>query len=485
VRYEDPNGPAPSRGATTRRIRGVLVAVILSLICVIGHAQAPEDARDILKRARQTVMNTVGSLPRYVCTETIDRARYEPDASRYLPGKSTRVHSCDTLSAEAKGAAWRRQLSSTDRLRLDVAVAHDQPGLDSEMYSWAGEERFGDQDLFEMVHDGAISTGSFSSMLASIFGGQAASFSYNGDATTFGGRLLSEFGFRVPLERSRYLYVLGDSQERQVRIEYDGSIFVDPETSDLVRLVVRASHLPEESSTCEITQMLDYSRVNLHGSDFLLPAEARITALHADGSQAENVIHYSACHEFLGESSIRYERVPEPASPGPGQAVSSPAFELPAGVPFKIVFTQSIDLTDAAAGDPIRAKLRTPIRGRSSRILVPEGAGVTARIVNIRHFYGPVRSEPSESRKGNAQRPVWVIKMRLEMVEVGGRGYPLRARSDAGVNRFTKSSGGVPKRVEIGGIDRLEDADDGVFEFFDPKQAIVNGLESSWVTMRP
>jgi len=51
--------------------------------------------------------------------------------------------------------------------------------------------------------------------------------------------------------------------------------------------------LPEESSTCEITQTLNYGWTKLHGVNFLLPTLARIIAVHTDGSEAENVIHDS------------------------------------------------------------------------------------------------------------------------------------------------------------------------------------------------
>jgi hypothetical protein len=91
------------------------------------------------------VMGTVEGLPKYVCTQTIDRARYEPDG-RYVPDSGThRMHSCDSLAAKVHSAAWKRQLSSLDRLRLDVAVTHNRLGLDTEMYSWAGEEHFSDR----------------------------------------------------------------------------------------------------------------------------------------------------------------------------------------------------------------------------------------------------------------------------------------------------------------------------------------------------
>ena len=144
--------------------------------------------------------------------------------------------SCDILAAKVNRVTWKRQLASSDRLRLDVAVTRSRPALDSEMYSWAGEEHFGDRDLFEMVRDGAVSTGSFSSMLASVFGGEDATLSYNGDITSVG-RLLSGFGFGVRLERSHYSYILGSGDRRNVTLDYGGTFLADPTNSDLVRLV--------------------------------------------------------------------------------------------------------------------------------------------------------------------------------------------------------------------------------------------------------
>ncbi len=80
-----------------------------------------------------------------------------------------------------------------------------------EMYSWVGESRFDNRDLLDLVNDGAISSGSFGSYLKALFRTDAASFTYNGDLTR-DGRTFYEFGFRVPREKSRYLYGKGENQ---------------------------------------------------------------------------------------------------------------------------------------------------------------------------------------------------------------------------------------------------------------------------------
>ena len=55
-------------------------------------------------------------------------------------------------------------MTTSDRLRLDVAMA-----AAVEMYSWVGEKRFNDRDLLDIVHEGAISNGSFAAFLTANF----------------------------------------------------------------------------------------------------------------------------------------------------------------------------------------------------------------------------------------------------------------------------------------------------------------------------
>jgi hypothetical protein len=473
----------------------------------IGHAQNQDDPRDLLLHARENVLQTIQRLPKYLCTQTVDRSRYQPP-NREERTNAPKIPSCDDTMAEAKRTNRTRRLFSSDRLRFDVAVNTSAPGEVGEMYSWAGEDRFGDHDLFEFVHDGSISTGSFSSMLASIFGSNAARFSYNGDSVV-DGRPFSEYGFRIAQEKSRYTYVFGNGSSKQATMAYDGTILVDSLTSDLVRLVIRSDQLPTETGACELTQTLDYARVRLHDADFLLPKEARVSVVHTDGSEAENRIQYSACREFRSKSVIRF-----PASDGAAQSEASDYGEqvspllLPPGLPFKVVFTDSINTATAAAGDPIRGKLKSAIRDGSSNVLIPEGTSVMGRITSIRRYYAQANPDLSEGRDEKSDRswvtiitgpqastaesrntrqsqPPLVIEIRLESVEIDGAAHPLHAAFTSGLRRFAKSKGKLPQRVEIGSLDPTRDPNAGSFELWEtsPTYVVKSGLESNWVTL--
>jgi hypothetical protein len=306
----------------------------LRFLLALGIAaaiNAQQDPMDLLRRVQAKVSDSIDRLPRYMCTETVDRAKYQADG--------VRGSACD------EGVKRKLHLMTSDRLRLDVAMA-----AADEMYSWVGESRFNDRDLFQIVREGAISTGSFAAFLTAIFRTEDASFTYNGD-TTKDGRTLSEFGFQVPYEKSHYYF--GEGIHR-VTTAWDGTFLVDPNTASLVRLDVSTSQLPPETGACYATTGLDYGQVRLKGIDFLLPSASVLKILNVSGGQSENRTTFSNCHEFLGESKIVYDDPPD-APIGDAGAPAPRTGTSPAGLHFRVALTQGLDTATWAAGDSIKA----------------------------------------------------------------------------------------------------------------------------------
>ena len=440
----------------------IQLALLLSISLTVS---GQDDPQDLLSRVTHKVMDTVHRLPKYVCTLTIDRAEYQSEGLLL-------THSCDSREADKKAGRLKGHLLTSDRLRLDVAVgtSHEIFGTTNEMYSWVGDNRFDNRGLFNLVRQGAISTGTFSSLLVSIFGEDRASFGYDGDITV-DGRSLAEFRFQIPLEKSNYLYLFGNNRRQSVRAGAEGTFLVDVKTFDLVRLTVRHT-LPPKADACETSQTLDYGRVSLGGSDFLLATEGRLNILSLN-DEKENHLVYSACHEFIGQSTLTFDPPLERS-----RAVSDssdsvvPVSALPPDLPFKLTFTEPIDTAVVAAGDPIRARLATAIRARS-KVLVPEGTIVSARIVKAEHLYGPNQS--------------FVMAVHLESVVTGGTSQPLKARRDYGAPRFGKDDSRFTQRVYLGPLNATQDRDVAVFEFRDAAQdyVIKSGLVSNWLTLAP
>ncbi len=436
------------------------LALILSMSLGL-HAQ--DNSEDLLMRVSQKILDSVNRLPRFVCTLTVDRAQYLTIGARP-------IRTCDDFEGGKKGGNVKDRLLASDRLRLDVAIgtSHERFATSNEMYSWVGDNRFDNRGLFDLVRQGAISSGSFSTLLVSIFGEDRASFSYHGGLTV-DGRMLAEFGFRIPLEKSNYLYLF-DNNRRSVRTPMEGTFLVDPKTFDLVRLTIHRT-LPPEADACETTQTLDYGRVRLGDNDLLLVTEGRLDILSI-ADEMQNHLTYSACHEFVGQSTLTFEPSSERSpSDSDVSAAAIPGLALPPGLPFTLAFVDSIDTAVAAAGDPIRAKLTTAIQLGSSEVLVPKGAIVACRITKAQRVYGQNKS--------------FVLAVKLESIVIGGKSQPLRAAPDSGLRSFPKGAGRLRQRLNLGAL--TEDRDIGVFDFpsTSPKYVIKSGLASKWLTLAP
>ncbi len=298
-----------------------------------------------------------------------------------------------------------------------------------------------------------------------FFRREDASFTYNGD-TTLEGRAVSEFGFKVPYEKSHYYY--GEGPQRVISA-YDGTFFVDPKTANLVQLSVRTSQLPKETAACYASTKLDYTQLHLNDADFLLPRVSVLSILHVDGSESENRSVFSNCHEFRGESTLSFDPPPKEEHPKTGSAAPGPA--IPKGLPFRVAITQEIDSATAAAGDMVTAKLISSIQD-GSRVLVPAGSAVTARIVRIREFY----KSPSHV----------ALEIKLESVMIGGISMRLNARPDIAAKFEKKKDGTLLRRVELGTLRGLEDRSGAfVFRNIALPYIVGTGLESMWLTADP
>jgi hypothetical protein len=406
---------------------------------------------DLLRVVRTKIADSLDRLPRYMCTETVDRSMFASDV------QDSGGDACDERPGRRS-----THLTSSDRLRLDVAMASAV-----EMYSWVGESRFSDRDLLDIVHEGAISTGSFAAFLIGIFRTEDATFTYSGE-TTEDGRTVAEFGFRVPYEMSHYTY--GDGKHRMLT-GYDGKFLVDSKSGDLVRLDIRTNRLPPETAACYASTTLDYGRVRIKNFDFLIPTAARLRILKTDGAEADNRMVFSSCHEFLGESTITFDAPPSVTAADAHHGQGSRALSIPPGLPFRVALTQGIDAARAAAGDPIQAKLIAPIED-GSKVLIPAGAAIAARIVRIRQYYGRASAV--------------AIDVKLETVDVGGVAMPLTAMLDRGRGFRKAKKGTMQQRVELGTLHGLEDrAAAFVFRDVPAHYLIASGLESKWVTASP
>lgn len=138
------------------------MAVSFGLATLCWGYQQPDPMQQLIQ-VRQKISESMNRIPRYLCTETVERSMVE------LPLRTGRNLSCPEIVAAFKKNPKHLEVLSADRLRLDVAVLGER-----EAYSWVGEGRFGDQALGTLVKSGLTANGSFGSFLKEIFVSDAA-----------------------------------------------------------------------------------------------------------------------------------------------------------------------------------------------------------------------------------------------------------------------------------------------------------------------
>jgi hypothetical protein len=383
------------------------VRLRLFLFCILAaRLVAQEDPSAVLQRVREKVGQTLDRLPRYMCTQVTER-------SQSVANKDTPTYTCDALNALRQKQPFRMALESVDRIRLDVAVG----GASGEMYSWAGDNRFSQARLSDLVAHGTTQSGTYYSFLKMIFRSDSAAIAYRGTVDE-DHRSLLEFAFDVRRETSHWVLVYRNHEDDAKVLPYRGTFLADPTTGDLVRLEVHGIDFPKSLYECEISNSFHFERTRVPGGDLLLPVESRLKMVDVSGREFENNTVYLGCHEFLGQSTIRFGPPGDPlpagrtevAEPTPVIGVATPS--LPAGLEFAVGFTQDLDLETAAGGDRLPARLACDLKDSSSTVLAHRGTAVTARLVGLTHgtLYLTVR-----------------VSIRLETLEADGVSIPLPA----------------------------------------------------------
>jgi hypothetical protein len=429
--------------------------LLLLLLIFSGQLKSQQnldgDVTAILNNTRKKIMAAIAALPKYMCTETIDRYAY-------LPKDESASFRCAELEDGESSNVDRRQ-SRHDKLRLDVAVSGD-----NEMYSWAGEERFSDRSLHALVRTGSTSTGTFASFLGHIFGTTSATFTYNGDVDA-SGHVVAEFGFQVPEEKSTYS--VGNERAHSI-VGYRGTFWVDPDSFDLMRLSITADHLPEQLHACKTNTTLQYDHIQMNHADYLIPKDVLWNVVNLDGSESTSRTVFSGCHEFRGESTLRFD------APNAGQTTASKStIVVPPDTKFSMLLLDPISTATAAAGDSFRAKLATDIRTKSGGLVIPKGTIVTGRVVRL------------ERECGNKFQ-TWTLGLKTEAIQANGVLQPFHARLGLAITRHKKVANGGAGRQNLGTFDEIPDEDSGVgflyFEHATDPYVIRAGLRIEGIT---
>jgi hypothetical protein len=204
-----------------------------------------------------------------------------------------------------RGSTW----THVDTVEFEVAYVDRK-----ELFSRPGEVKFGEKTIGEMA-PGTISDGVLGSQVDMMFASDGTEFRYVGTAKKDGHKTY-RFDLRVPQEKSGFLV---RHNSKQAIVPFEGSVWVDAETLDLVRVDLKVNRIPSHVGVRSIEKSMHFQMMHIAGADFLLPRNAQLSATDDEGNYSLNTISLDRSREFSGESSIQY------GAPGTGDGFQGTA----------------------------------------------------------------------------------------------------------------------------------------------------------------
>ena len=259
----------------------LLAAAVVSF-SVVFAADAPgvDDSGAILQKIRDKVAEHLSRLPNYTCHEKVDRLIRPMNSSGGLH----------------------------DQVVLEVAFVGRQ-----ELFARQGESTFQEPSISKVVPYGTIGSGAFGAHIDSVFSGDTASFDYAG-TTKKDGHKTVRYDFQVPLEKSRFVV---KHNTVQGVVPYQGSLWADLDSFELVRLEIKADHIPPLIGVRIVKEVLRYSPVRIRDSDVLLPLHSELEVSDSSGTFSMNDVTLQQCREYTGESTITFGSPLDKPSPTP------------------------------------------------------------------------------------------------------------------------------------------------------------------------
>jgi len=325
---------------------------------------------ELLARIRQQAAKNLTRLPNFTCLETIERSRRQAPARRY-------------------------QL--VDIARVEVALVQSK-----ELFAWPGSGRFDDRDLRELIPGGASGNGSFALHARAVFLGRHTTFEALGEVD-FQGRRALRFAYTVPQPFSGFTIRNGNNA---AVVGYVGEFLAAKDTLDLLRLTVRGTDLPVTLAIQDHQEALEYQRVKIGESDYLLPRSSDMSLTDAEGLESRNRTAFTNCRQYGAESVISFD-VPEEDAAATAVKPAQARGPVESGLEIEIGVKTKLELGKTAVGDVVSATVTRDVK-RDKQVLIPKNATVKGRVI---HF-----ERAGEMRVGN--KTLEVIYVAFDFTEI-------------------------------------------------------------------
>ncbi len=315
-------------------VRGL--ALLCATLTCVAQSDVPPAVLQ-LSRIKQQMADHLSHIANLTCLQTISRSRGDRTG----------------------------RMMKNDTLRLEVALVDGK-----ELFSRLGADKFEDRGIGEFGAGGAIESGLFASLAHCVFMQKWPTYRYSGEEVLRSRRAV-RYNYEVPLLGSGYEMRIGG---QQAVVGFSGSFWADAETLEVMRLVVNADDIPVRLKIVKAAQSIDYGRVRLNETDFLLPQRAEMDLEELSGGESRNHTEFSHWLQYVGESTLVFD---DPISKG-GSANQS-KLQLPSGMILSTRLETEISSDRALVGDRITATVEQDARWKQ-KVIVPAGATLEGRI---------------------------------------------------------------------------------------------------------
>jgi hypothetical protein len=160
--------------------------------------------------------------------------------------------------------------------------------------------------------DGEISEGEFGGMMAAVFEPHSAS-SFTWDRWQLvNGTRMAVFNYRAPQEYSHFTLCCrkvaqpdGSKADEVFPIGHRGTVFIDPQTGAVRRIVIYATGLTGDSPISAAGDVLDYGEVHIGNERYLLPVRS-IAYIRVGQFETRDEVEYRDFHKFSTETAIDF-----------------------------------------------------------------------------------------------------------------------------------------------------------------------------------
>lgn len=223
----------------------------------------------ILDKVKDYAEQYVASLPDFICDQVVEQSRSGKNGKHPRRG--------DTLTSKL--------VYSEQRERRTLETVNGKPvGPDS-----------------RRPHSPLVTEGEFGILLSNIVSSSSeAKFQWIGWETLEQKRM-ANFSYAIDKEHSTLKLSL--SFLAHAVLPYQGTITADPETGAVWRITNSADDIPPEIKTKSISTKIEYARVGIGGTQYLLPVRASVSSI-TNNDNLRNEMRFENYRKFTANSTL-------------------------------------------------------------------------------------------------------------------------------------------------------------------------------------